>query len=175
MKPPIPAVLGVVVLAAVLALPAAAQQSSAPAPASPAPRAKGPPLAAAVQAAQAAVAACAARGYSVTALITDSAGDPVVLLSGDGAALLTQRFARIKVATVLKYKVSSAQVAATAATNPQLAAQIKADPAIGMALPGAVPLMQGTELLGVFAVSGAAGGDMDAACVQAALATVPLP
>ncbi len=156
-----------------LAMPALAEPpKAAPASLPPSARAKGPPLAESVRLAQAAVAACAAKGYPVTALVTDSAGDPVVLLSGDGASLLSQKFAPIKVAVVLKYKVPSGEVAARARTDPALAAQIKADPKIGMALPGAVPLKRGAEFLGVFAVSGAAGADMDASCVQAALARV---
>ena len=144
------------------------------APAPPPPRAKGPALAPAVQAAQAAVAACAANGYKVTALITDSAGDPVVLLSGDGAALRTQAIARSKIAAVMKYKMSSGEVAAKAKADPKFADEIKADPAIGTARQGGVPLLSGGELLGAFAVSGAPGGDKDEACVKAALAKAPL-
>src|SRR4051812_45585998 len=99
------------VLSAALAAIATAATAQAPAPpaggppAPPPPRAKGPALTPAVQAAQAAVAACLANGYKVTALIADSAGDPVVLLSGDGAAVRTQAIAKTKVAAALKYKM----------------------------------------------------------------------
>jgi uncharacterized protein GlcG (DUF336 family) len=154
------------------AAPAPPPPPAAPAP--PPPRAKGPALTTAVQAAQAAVAACAANGYKVTALITDSAGDPVVLLSGDGAALRTQAIARSKIAAVMKYKMSSGDVAAKAKADPKFADEIKADSAIGTARQGGVPLLSGGELLGAFAVSGAPGGDKDEACVKAALAKVPL-
>src|ERR1700749_1879534 len=79
---------------------AASAQAPAPPPraalAPPPPRGRGPALTPSVQAAQAAVAACAANGYKVTALITDSGGDPVVLLSGDGAAVRTQGAAKTK-------------------------------------------------------------------------------
>ena len=156
-----------------LALPALAQQAP-PRPAPPPPRAKGPSLAPAVQAAQAAVAACADKGYHVTALVVDSAGDPVVLLSGDGASLLSQKFARVKTATVIKYRASSGEVAARAKTDARLDAEIKADPNIGMAFAGAVLLMRGGEFIGAFAVSGAGGPQMDEACVQEALAGVTL-
>ena len=140
----------------------------------PQPRAKGPALAPSVQAAQAAVAACAANGYKVTALIADSAGDPVVLLSGDGAPLRTQAVAKTKIAAVMKYRMSSGEVAAKAKTDPKLDAEIKADPSIGMIRQGGVPIMSSGDLLGAFAVSGAPGGDKDEACVRAALAKVPL-
>lgn len=159
---------------AALGTAAAAQTPPAAAPAPPPPRAKGPALAPSIQAAQAAVAACLANGYKVTALITDSAGDPVVLLSGDGVAVRTQAIAKSKVAAVLKYKMSSGEVVAKAKTDPKLDAEIKADPAIGTARQGAMPVMSGMDLIGAFAVSGAPGGDKDEACVKAAMDKVKL-
>lgn len=169
------------ILSAALAALATAASAQPPAPptagappAPPPPRAKGPALAASVQAAQAAVAACAANGYKVTALIVDSAGDPVVLLSGDGAAVRTQTIAKSKIAAVLKYKMSSGDVAAKAKTDPKLDAEIKADPNIGTARQGAVLIMSGSDILGAFAVSGAPGGDKDEACVKAAMDKVKL-
>jgi uncharacterized protein GlcG (DUF336 family) len=164
-------------LAAMVANAAAAQAPAPPAggrPPPPPPRANGPALTPAVQAAQAAVAACAANGYKVTALITDSGGDPVVLLSGDGAALRTQAIAKTKVAAALKYKMSSGEVVAKAKADPKLDAEIKADPAIGTARQGAVLIMSGGDILGAFAVSGAPGGDKDEACVKAAMDKVKL-
>lgn len=160
--------------ATVLAGAASAQAPAGGRPPPPAPRAKGPPLTPSVEAAQAAVAACAANGYKVTALITDSAGDPVVLLSGDGAAVRTQTIARTKIAAALKYKMSSGEVAAKAKTDPKLDAEIKADPAIGTARQGAVLIGSPSDILGVFAVSGAPGGDKDEACVKAAMDKVRL-
>lgn len=161
-------------LASMVANVAMAQAPAPPAGGPPAPRAKAPALTPSVQAAQAAVAACAANGYKVTALITDSAGDPVVLLSGDGAAVRTQGIARTKVAAALKYKMSSGEVAAKAKTDAKLDAEIKADPAIGTARQGAVLIMSGGEVLGAFAVSGAPGGDKDEACVKAAMDKIKL-
>jgi uncharacterized protein GlcG (DUF336 family) len=149
-------------------------QAPAGGPPAPVPRAKGPALTPAVQAAQAAVAACAANGYKVTVLITDVDGEAVVLLSGDGAALRTQGVAKSKVAAALKYKMSSGEVAEKAKTDPKLDAEIKADPAIGTARQGAVLLKNGNDLLGAFAVSGAPGGDKDEACIKAALDKVKL-
>ena len=161
----------IVLTAAAFAGAASAQAPAAPA-APPPPRAKGPALGPAVEAAQAAVAACAANTYKVSALIVDSAGDPVVLLSGDGAAVRTQVIAKTKIAAVMKYKMSSGEVVAKAKTDPALDAEIKADPNIGIARQGGVPLMSGGEMIGAFAVSGAPGGDKDEACVKTALAKV---
>ena len=116
---------------------------------------------------------CAAAGYRVTALITDSAGDPVVLLSGNGVSVGTQNTARTKVAAVLKYKMSSGELLAKTRADPALAAEVKADPAIGILYQGAVPIISEGQTIGVFAVSGAPGGDKDEACVQSALAKFP--
>jgi uncharacterized protein GlcG (DUF336 family) len=104
----------------------------------------------------------------------DSAGDPVVLLSGDGAALRTQTIARTKVAAVMKYKMSSGEVVAKAKLDPKMDAEIKADPNIGTARQGAAPILSGGEMIGAFAVSGAPGGDKDEACVRAAMDKVTL-
>jgi uncharacterized protein GlcG (DUF336 family) len=98
----------------------------------------------------------------------------VVLLSGDGAAVRTQGIAKTKIAAVMKYRMSSGEVVAKAKADPKLDAEIKADPAIGTARQGAVPIMSGGEMIGAFAVSGAPGGDKDEACVNAALAKVAL-
>ncbi len=136
------------------------------------PRAKAPDLDLSIQAARAAVAACAANGHQVSALITDSVGDPVVLLSGDGAGLRSQLVARTKANTVLKYRMTSLEVANKAEKDPKLKAEIEADPDIGMARGGGVPIVVNGEFLGAFAVSGAFGPDQE--CVDAALAKVAL-
>lgn len=164
---------------------AAIAQAQAPAPAAPGgapgapaaggpmppppPRARGPALALAVEAAQVAVATCTTNGYKTTALIVDSAGVPVVLLSGDGAAERTQGIAPTKVAAALRYKTSSGDVAARVATDAALAAEVKADPKIGTARAGAMLLKVGNDIIGAFAVSGAPGGDKDEVCVQAGI------
>jgi uncharacterized protein GlcG (DUF336 family) len=158
---------------AALALAGAASAQTPPAaatpPPPPPPRAKGPALALAVEAAQTAVAACLANTYKVTALIVDSGGAPVVLLSGDGVAVRTQDIAASKIATVMKYKMPSGDIADKVKTDPALAAEVKADPKIGTARRGALPILVGGEMIGAFAVSGAPGGEKDEACVKAGL------
>ena len=54
--------------------------------------------------------------------------------------------------------------------RPVTLAEIKADPKIGFALPGAYPLMQGDMLLGAIAVSGGSSPEKDDSCARAALA-----
>jgi uncharacterized protein GlcG (DUF336 family) len=147
---------------------AAATPVLAQAPAAPS-RAPGPALGPAVDAARDAVEACRANGYKTTALIVDSAGVPIVMLSGDGAAERTQAIASQKAWTVIKYKVPSGDIADRVAQDPALDAAIKADPQITRARRGALPIMAGGQLIGAFAVSGAPGGDKDEVCVKAAL------
>ena len=153
---------------------AASAQTPAAARAPPAPRAKGPALGPSIAAAQAAVETCKANGYKVTALIVDSGGDPVVLLSGDGAAVGPQAIVRAKTYTALKYKMSSGDVLARTKTDPAFDAETKADPKIGTVRQGALLIMSGGEIIGAFAAGGAPGGDKDEVCVKAAMAKVPL-
>ena len=118
------------------------------------PRAKGPPLDAAIQAARAAEQTCAAKGAKVSVLIADSVGEPVVLLSGDGAGVRSQLITRTKVAIVIKYKMPSGDVAAKAETDPGLKAEAAADPNIGVLRGGGFPVMRGGEMVAAVAVSG---------------------
>ncbi len=135
-------------------------------------RAKGIPTALAIEAAVEANRVCLGNTYKTTALIADSAGVPIVVISNDGAAAITQRIAMSKVQAVLKYKMTSGEVAAKAAADPAFAAELKADPLIDTARQGAVPLTAGGEVVGVFAVSGSPGGDKDEVCVRAAIAKI---
>jgi len=146
--------------------------AQAPAAAPPPTRAKGPAVALAVEAAQSALADCMSKTYKVTALVVDSAGVPVAMMSQDGAAARTQDIAKSKIATVMKYKVASGVIVERAKTDTALADALKADPAIGQARQGALPIMVMGEMIGAMAVSGAPGGDKDEACVMTGLAKV---
>ncbi len=157
-------------LAALAAAASAAAQAPAPGGPPPAPpRARGPSLALALEAAQTAVATCLANGYRTTALVVDAAGVPVVLLSGDGAPERTQTVAATKAAAVIRYKAPSGDIADRVKTDPALDAEVKADPKIGTARRGALPIRVGDDLIGALAVSGAPGGDKDEACARPAL------
>ena len=87
-------------------------------------------------------------------LIADSVGEPVVLLSGDGAGVRSQLITRTKVAIVIKYKMPSGDVAAKAETDPGLKAEAAADPNIGVLRGGGFPVMRGGEMVAAVAVSG---------------------
>jgi len=155
-------------LLAALATPMVLAQPPSGAPPATNQRARGPGLSLAVEAAQTAVARCNANGYQVTVLIVDSAGVPVVLLS-EGAPERTQTIAGRKAAASIRYNGSSGDITERAKTDAALAAEIKADPKIGVAGQGALLLTAHGETVGAIAVSGAPGGEKDEACAQAAI------
>lgn len=82
------------------------------------------PAALAVEAAQAALAACKTQGYTISVSIVDRAGNPKLLLVGDGASALSRRLSRRKAYTAAVRRVSTGelakQVAAPGAFNPAL-------------------------------------------------------
>src|SRR5271165_4772355 len=61
----------------------------------------------ALEAAEAAVAACKAQGYNVTVTIVDRTGTPKLILVGDGARPLTLEVTRRKAYTAAMQRVSS--------------------------------------------------------------------
>ena len=135
------------------------------------PRAKGPSLDAAIDAARAAVVHGMANGVKVSVLIADSVGETVVLLSGDGAGVRSQLIARTKVNIVAKYRMPSGDVETKAKTDPQLAAEVAADPNIGVLRSGGMPVIKNGETIAIVGVSGAIGfPHLDAECAQVAMA-----
>ena len=128
------------------------------------------PAASAVEAAQAAVAACKAQGYIVSVAIVDRVGTPKLLLVGDGASALSRRLSRRKAYTAAVRRVSTGelakQVAAPGAFNPTLY-----DTQLVTAT-GGLPIKAGDETIGAIGVSGAPGGDKDEACANAGLAKI---
>jgi uncharacterized protein GlcG (DUF336 family) len=151
-----------------MALPPGNDEARAPRP----PRARGIPTALAIEGAEAAIATCLGNTYKVTALIVDAAGVPIAMISGDGAAAVTQRIAMGKAQTVIKFKMTSGEAAAKAASDAAFMAQLTADPQVGTPRQGAIPIVVGGETVGAFAVSGAPGGDKDEPCAVAGLAKI---
>lgn len=138
------------------------------------PRAEAPDLSGSINAARAAVAGCAKKNAPVSVLITDSAGQPVVLLSGDGAGFRSALIAQTKANIVIKFRKSSSDVAEDAKGNPGLAAAAAADPGIGMLRRGGLPIIRDHKLIGAIAVSGGSlpAGDLtlDEQCARIAQA-----
>ena len=139
------------------------------------PRAKGPGLAESAAAAQAAVSACTAKNARVSVLVADSAGETIVLLSGDGAGVRSQLIARTKIAIVTRYKVPSGEVELRAKENPRLVEEARNDPNIGVLRGGGFPVIRSNEIIGSIAVSGASLTGplgLDEECARAGLAVL---
>jgi len=142
-----------------------AEEGRAPRP----PRARGIPTALAVEADQAAIATCTAQGLKVTALTIDSEGVPIALISGDGAAAITQRIASGKAETALKTKMTSGEAATRAKTDQAFMSQLMADPSMGTPRQGGIPVRVDGTVIGAIAVSGAPSGAQDEPCAKAGL------
>lgn len=165
----------ILLAAALAATTTAAHAQPTTPPASPTP--PPPPILAvpaelAVEAAQAAVAACTTNGYRTTAVVVDSSGAVRVVISGDGANPRTIDIATRKAFTAITFNRPSAETGAAIATDQMLARRIQADTRM-IPWAGGQPVRSATgALLGALAVSGAPGGDKDDACVTAGLARI---
>ena len=135
-------------------------------------RAHGASTALAVEAAQTAIATCLADGNKVTTIVVDSEGVPIALISGDGAAAITQRIAMGKANISLKTKMSSGDAAAKAKADTAFNAMLMGDPSLGVARPGGIPILAGADVIGALAVSGSPTGDKDEVCARAGLAKI---
>ncbi|HXP92457.1 MAG TPA: heme-binding protein [Candidatus Binatia bacterium] len=124
------------------------------------------PLALAVEAAQAAIAACKAQGYNVSVTIADRTGMPKVVLVGDGAGGFSREVTRRKAYTSALLGISTGDFTKRVAAggfNPAVY-----DPQLAMGL-GGVPIKVGNDTIGAIAAAGAPGGDKDEACALAGL------
>ena len=116
--------------------------------------------------AQETMAKCRADGYKVTVLVVDGLNATKVMLRDDGATAATSEVARMKATAAMLYNRPSGPAqplpAGTAAPPATIPGTINAQ--------GGVPIKVGDVTIGAVAVSGAPGGDKDAACASAALA-----
>jgi uncharacterized protein GlcG (DUF336 family) len=118
--------------------------------------------------AQEAMAKCRADGYKVTVLVVDGLNATKAMLRDDGATASTTEVAKMKATATMLYNRPSGPAtpppAGTTAAPATIPGTINAQ--------GGVPIKVGTATIGAVAVSGAPGGDKDAACANAALAKV---
>jgi uncharacterized protein GlcG (DUF336 family) len=116
--------------------------------------------------AQEALNSCRAAGYKVTVLVVDSLNAPKALLRDDGATASTTEVAKMKATATMLYNRPSGPAqplpAGQAAPPATIPGTINAQ--------GGVPIKVGEVTIGAVAVSGAPGGDKDAACANAGLA-----
>jgi uncharacterized protein GlcG (DUF336 family) len=133
------------------------------------PPARGPSVDVALEAAQAAVAACA--GSHVGVAIIDSAGTPKLYYVPDGTAGFHAYTGFRKAYTALTFKMPTSQVGALSKTDSGLAAKITADTNF-LSFAGGVPIKVGEEIIGAIGVSGAEPSAIDEKCANAGLEKV---
>jgi uncharacterized protein GlcG (DUF336 family) len=121
----------------------------------------------AVEAAQAAIAACKAQGYNVTVTVADRMGTPKVVIVRDGPPGVGTEVTRRKAYTAAVQRVSTGdytkRVSRPGAFNPGM---FDSQLATGE---GGVPIKVGDDTIGGIAVGGAPGGDKDEACAVAGI------
>ena len=116
--------------------------------------------------AQEAMARCRADGYKVTVLVVDGLHAPKAMDRDDGATASTAEVARMKATATMLYNRPSGPATppppGTANPPATIPGTINAQ--------GGVPIKVGDATIGAVAVSGAPGGDKDAACANAGIA-----
>jgi uncharacterized protein GlcG (DUF336 family) len=129
-------------------------------------------VAGAVKAAQAALSACAARGYHVAVAVSDPDGQLIVLLRGDKAGPHLLDAARRKAYT------AASSGARTSTWEQAIAARSGVpDPNLIflneiLAVGGGVPIRAGNDEVGAIAVAGSPGVALDEQCADAGIAAI---
>jgi uncharacterized protein GlcG (DUF336 family) len=122
------------------------------------------------------VAACAKKGYTVTAVVVDLDGVRQALLRGNGAPIHTLDNAFYKAysaasLTLSRKEDSTKAVADRISKNPPTTVPQTPLPNITYAT-GGVTIMAGGVAIGAIGVSGAPGGQFDEQCAREALAKI---
>ena len=118
--------------------------------------------------AQDAMLKCRADGYKVSVTVVDHANILKAFLRDDGAGNATPEVGRMKTNSVMAFGRPSGPPANLAPGAPVPAPVV---PGTINAM-GGVPIKVGDQMIGAVSVSGAPGGDKDAACANAAIAKV---
>ena len=118
--------------------------------------------------AQGAMTKCRADGYKVTVLVVDAMNSPKAMIRDDGAAPSTAEVAKMKATATMLYNRPSGPTTPPPAGQPNPPATIPGT----INAQGAVPIKVGEQTIGAVAVSGAPGGDRDAACANAGISKV---
>src|ERR1700730_9175300 len=129
--------------------------------------ARGPSLEFAIEAARTAIESCAAAGFHVGVTVIDSAGEARAMLTGDGADGSHVFVAMRKALTALKFKMASSKAHDMVTKDKGLLSQVTPNMFVEG---GALPIVQGDQIIGAIGVSGAAGeviGQADEVCALA--------
>jgi uncharacterized protein GlcG (DUF336 family) len=107
---------------------------------------------------------CRKDGYKVTVTVVNRAGRTAVVLHDDGANPHTIENSLRKAYTSLTFRTPSGEFGKRVTASPTGAGALHLDKITSAE--GALPIMAGQEIVGAIGVSGAPGGDKDAACAQ---------
>jgi len=110
-----------------------------------------------------AAATCKAQGYRVSVHVVGRTGEVLVALRGDNASPHTMENSMRKAYTSRTFRVPSGEIVKRVKENPQFAGVFLTNV---IATEGALPIKVGDDVIGAVGVSGAPGGDKDAACAQ---------
>ena len=116
--------------------------------------------------AETAIDSCAAKGYAVSAVVVDRAGDVIVAMRADNAGPHTMENARRKAYTARSFRTSTTAYAKRFAVNDPVVHQQVTLPNV-IAIPGGLPVKVGDDVIAGVGVSGSPG--VDEPCVQAGL------
>jgi len=116
--------------------------------------------------AETAIDSCAAKGYAVSAVVVDRAGDVIVAMRADNAGPHTMENARRKAYTARSFRTSTTAYAKRFADNDPVVHQQVTLPNV-IAIPGGLPVKVGDDVIAWVGVSGSPG--VDEPCVQAGL------
>jgi uncharacterized protein GlcG (DUF336 family) len=122
-------------------------------------------LDAAMELAKAGLEACRANGYKVTVTVLNRHARTSVILSDDGINPHTVENSMRKAYTAFTTKAPSVELGKR--PQPLLAGFLQLDKTT--TIEGGLPIFAGKELVGSIGISGAPGGEKDAACAQAGL------
>jgi uncharacterized protein GlcG (DUF336 family) len=116
-----------------------------------------------------AIADCKARGYAISAVVVDRAGETLVAMRGDNASPHTMENARRKAYTARSFKQPTKEYAKKLNDgNPVIRQQVTLPHVI--AIPGGIPIKAGDDVIAGVGASGSPGVDDE--CVEAGLAKV---
>lgn len=117
------------------------------------------------KAVMAAMQACRAQGYRVSAAIVDQGGNLRAFVREDGAGPHTVTSSQRKAFTSASLKQPTLSFVETLEKSPAAASLRSLDDRI-LLLGGGLPIKSGDEVIGGIGVGGAPGGDKDTACAQ---------
>lgn len=116
----------------------------------------------------AAVSACQAKGYNVSASVVDRAGLLKAFSRADNAGPHTIQASQAKAFTAASAKAATLTIMENAQKNPG-AANLTDIPGF-LLLGGGVPVKAGDTVIGAIGVAGAPGGHLDSQCAEEVLA-----